>query len=232
MAWSAQKKGQSGVVDAASKILPVGANRRQRVEDGVHQSRQIAALTVGELLLGQLPDSLVRIELRRVRWEALQMEAPGLGTELADQQATMGIAAVPKNEDMAVEVSEQLSQEVARLQLSDVVGVELKVEVEPLADGRNRDPRDGRDAVTPIEVMDRRRHADGSPGGGDGRCQLESRFIDEDEVGSQPLGVFFTAGQSRRRKRRISAWLRSSALFCGFWWLHPSECRSLPTWSR
>jgi hypothetical protein len=26
--------------------------------------------------------------------------------------------------------------------------------------------------------------------------------------------------------------LRSSAFFCGFWWLHPSECRSLPTWSR
>jgi hypothetical protein len=63
------------VGDAASKILPVGANRRQRVKDSVHQSCQIVALAVGEPLLGQLPDSLVRIELRRVGWEALQMEA-------------------------------------------------------------------------------------------------------------------------------------------------------------
>ena len=101
--------------DATSKVLPVCANRRQRIEDGVHQSRQIAALTVGEFLLGQLPDSLVRIELRRVGWEALQMEALGASTELPNEQATMGIGAVPENEDVAVEVSEQLSQEVARL---------------------------------------------------------------------------------------------------------------------
>jgi hypothetical protein len=160
------------------------------------------------------------------------MEALGAGTELANQQTTMRIATIPENEDVASEMSEQLSQEVARLQLSDVVGVELKVEIQPLAGGRNRDPRDGRDAVTPIEVMDRRCLAHGSPGRSDGGRQLESRFIDEDKVGTQPLGVFFTAGQSCRRKRRISAWLRSSAFFCGFWWLHPSECRSLPTWSR
>lgn len=217
---------------AASKILSVGANRPQRVEDGVQQSRQIATLTVGEPLLCQLPDSLVRIEFRRVGREALQMETLGAGTDLANKQATMGIGAVPKNEDVALEVSEQLPQEVSRLQLSDVLGVELEVEIQPLAGGRDRDPRDGRDAVTSIEVMDRRRFADRSPGGGDGGCQLESRLIDEDEVGTQPLGVFFTAGQSRRRKWRISAWLRSSAFLCGFWWLHPSECRSLPTWSR
>lgn len=160
------------------------------------------------------------------------MEALGAGTELANQQAAMGIGTIPENEDLASEVSEQVSQEVARLQLSDVIGVELKVEIQSLAGWRNRDPRDGRDAVTPIEVMDRRRLADRSPSGSNGGCQLESRFIDEDEVGTQPLGVFFTAGQSCRRKRRISTWLRSSAFFCGFWWLHPSECRSLPTWSR
>jgi hypothetical protein len=43
------------------------------------------------------------------------MEALGASTELPNEQATMGIGAVPENEDVAVEVSEQLSQEVARL---------------------------------------------------------------------------------------------------------------------
>ncbi len=103
--------------DAASKILSVGADRPQRVEDGVQQSRQIATLTVGEALLGQLPDSLVWIELRRVRREALQVEALGAGTELAHKQATMGIGTIPENEDVALEASEQLPQEVSRLQL-------------------------------------------------------------------------------------------------------------------
>jgi hypothetical protein len=157
------------------------------------------------------------------------MEALGASTELPHQQATMKIDTVPKNKDVAAQVAEQLTQEVPRLQLPDVVGVELKVEVQTSPGGRHRDPRDGRDAVSSIAVMDGRCLADGSPGGGDGRRQLEARFVDEDEVGTQPPGVFFTAGQSRRRKRRISSWLRSRALFCGFWWLHPSACRSLPT---
>lgn len=113
----------------------------------------------------------------------------------------MGIAAIPKHEDVAAEMSEQLSQEVPSLLLPNIVGVELEVEVQPPTARRDRDPRDCRHTVTPIEVMDRRCLADRRPGGGDGRCQLESRLVDEDEVGTQPLGVFFTAGQSRRRNR-------------------------------
>lgn len=215
--------------DATPEILPVGANCPERVADGLQQSLQVAALAIGQALFGQFPDPLIWIELRRIGGEALQMEALGASAELTHEQAPMGIATVPENKDVTAEVSEQLAQEVPRLHLPNVVGVELEVEVQPPTGRRHRDPRDGRHAVAPIEVMDRRRLADRRPGGGDGRCQLESRLVDKDEVGTQPGSVFFTAGQSRRRNRRISAALRSSAFFCGFWWLHPSECRSLPT---
>src|SRR5215831_2903929 len=178
MARSAQKKRQGGVCDAASQILPVGANRRERLENGLPESCDIVALTVGEPLLGQLPDSLVRIELRRIRWKALQVEALRASAKFPNEQATMKTDTVPQHENVASEVAEQLAQEVPRLQLPDVVGVELKVEIQAPPAGRHRDPRDDRDAVSPIEVMDGRGFADGSPGGDDGRCQLESRFVD------------------------------------------------------
>ena len=186
-------------------------------------------LPIRESLLGQLPDSFVGIELRRVGGEALQVNPLGVSAKLTHELAAMGICAVPQDDDVAWDLPEQLSQEVAGLQLSDVLRVELKVKVQALAAGRNRDRRDGGDPVASIEVMNRGRLADGSPGAGDRGGQLEAGFVGEDEVGTQPPGVFFTRGQSSRMKRRISALLRSSAFFCGFWWLHPRACRSLPT---
>lgn len=80
--------------------------------------------------------------------------------------AAVGIATIPKNEDVASEVSEQLSQEVARLQLSDVVGVELKVEIQPLASGRrSRNGRaaglESRPALNSYRVSSGRRYTGG-----------------------------------------------------------------------
>ena len=215
--------------DAPSKVATIGANGFQGFDHGDHQLRQIMSLAIGESLLGQLPDALIGIELRRIGREALQVEPLGASAKLTYELAAMGICAVPKHDDVPRELPEQPSQEVAGLELSDVFRVELKVKVEALATGRNRDPRDGGDPVAPIEVMNRGRLADGCPSAGDRGRQLEARLVGEDEVGTQPPGVFFTRGQSSRMKRRISALLRSSAFFCGFWWLHPRACSSLPT---
>lgn len=186
-------------------------------------------MAIRESLLGQLPDPFIGVELRRIRREPLQVEPRGASAQLTDELASMRISAVPQDDDVPRDLAEQLSQEVAGLELSDVLRVELKVKVETLAPGRNRDPRNGGDPVASIEVMNCRRLADGSPGASDRGGQLEAGFVGEDEVGTQPPGVFFTRGQSSLMKRRISALLRSSAFFCGFWWLHPRACRSLPT---
>ena len=215
--------------NAPSEVATIGANGFQGFDHGDHQFREIMSLAIRESLLGQLPDPLVGVELRRIGREALQVNPLGASAELTNELATMGISAVPQDEDVTRDLPEQLSQEVAGLKLSDVLRVELKVKVQALAAGRNRDPRDGGDPVASIEVMNRGRLAHGSPSAGDRRSQLEAGFVGEDEVGTQPLGVFFTRGQSSRMKRRISALLRSSAFFCGFWWLHPKACRSLPT---
>jgi len=229
MVRSAQKTGKGGVGNAPSEVATVGANGFQGFEHGDHQLREIMSLAIREPLLGQLPDSFVGVELRRIGREALQVNPSGASAKLTYELAAMGVCAVPQDDDVPRKLPEQPSQEVAGLELSDVFRVELKVKVEALAAGRNRNPRDGGDPVASIEVMNRGRLAHGSPGTGDRGCQLEARLVGEDEMGAQPPGVFFTRGQSSRMKRRISALLRSSAFFCGFWWLHPRACRSLPT---
>ncbi len=215
--------------DAPTQVSGTEADGFQCVQQSEHQVVAIPGPAVGEPLLGKLPDALVRVVLGGVGGKALEMEPFGAAAELPNKPASMGWGAVPKDDDVPAELLEQLPEEVARLELPDVLHVELEVEVEPLPLGRNRDARDRRDPVAPIEVMDRWSPANRRPGPDNSGCQLEARFIDKDEVGTQPLGVFFTLGHSRRTKRRISAWLRSRAFFCGFWWLHPKPCRSLPT---
>ena len=215
--------------DAPSEIATVGANGLERFDQGNHQLRDIMSLAVRESLLGQLPDSLVGVELRRIGRKALQVNPLGASTKLAHELAAVGIAAVPQHEDVAADLPEQLSEEVAGLALSDVVRVELEVKVEALAAWRHRNPRDDRDPVASIPVVNGGRLTERSPSTGDRGGQLKARLVGEDEVGAQPLGVFFTRGQSSRMKRRIAALSRSSAFFCGFWWLHPRACRNLPT---
>ena len=153
--------------NAPSEIATVGANGLQGFDQGDHQFRDIMSLAIRESLLRKLPDSLVGVELRCVGRKALQVNPLGASAELAHELASMGIAAVPQHEDVAADLTEQLSQEVTGLELSDVFRVELEVKVEALAAGRNRDPRDDGDPVATIDVMNRGRLAHGSPGAGD-----------------------------------------------------------------
>ena len=207
--------------DAPPEVATVGAKGLQGFDQGDHQLREIVSLAIRETLLGELPDSLVGVELRRIGRKALQVNPCGPSAELPYELPSVGIAAVPQDEDVTGDLPEERSQEVSGLELSDVLRVKLEVKIETLAEGRNRDPRDDGDPVASIEVMNRGRLSHGSPGACDRGSQLKARFVGEDEVGTQPLGVFFTRGQSSWMKRRSSALLRSSAFFCGFWWLQP-----------
>lgn len=215
--------------DASSEVATVAADCFHRLEDGEHQLGQIVGPTVREFLLGQFPDAFVGVEFWRIGRKPLEMKPPGSSTELADEPAAVRIATVPQHEEVTTDLAQQLSQEVPDLLLSNVLREELKVKIQSLAPGGHRDPRDDGDAIASIEVINGGCLTDRSPSRSDRGRQLEARLVDEDDVGAQPPGVLFTLGQSSRMKRRISAWLRSSAFFCGFWWLHPKACRSLPT---
>lgn len=148
------------------------------------------SLTIREPLLGQFPDSLVGIELWRIGRKAFQVKPLGVSAKLTYELASVGIPAIPQDEDVARQLAEQLSQEVAGLELPNVLRVELKVKIQALSAGRNRDPRDDGDSVASIKVVHRGSLPHGGPGGSDRRGQLEARLVSEDEVGTQPRGVF------------------------------------------
>ena len=127
MAQSAQKRGKGRVGDAPAEVATVGANGLQGFDQGDHQLREIVSLAVREALLGQLPDSVVGVELRRIGRKALQVNPCGPSAELPYEFPSVGMFAVPQDEDVTRDLPEQRSQEVAGLKLSDVFRVELEV---------------------------------------------------------------------------------------------------------
>lgn len=188
---------------------------------------------VGKLRFGKVPDTFFGIELGRVGRKSFEME-PGVGTaQGADQIAAMHAAVVPQNDDGTAKVAQEMTQEVADLRLPNVLGMQAIVQPEALPYGTDREPRNRRDLLTStLAVTNDGSLSAGSPGLANRGDQEEPGFVDEDEVGTQPHGVFFTLGHSSRFQRSISSSLRSVARRVGFWWLHFKLCINRPTWSR
>lgn len=59
-----------------------------------------------------LPDPLIRIQFRRVGWEALQMDyfCPAIDQEVFDLRRTMDTGAVPNHQQLAAEIPIQMTQ--------------------------------------------------------------------------------------------------------------------------
>ena len=205
------------MIDAAAQVLAVVTEQIERTVERTLQLGKVSRTAIGESLFGELPDAFVGVQLGSVTRKPDQMKAPDAPAQLGDQAPAVRPSSVPQNEDVATEVTEQVPQEAARLQLLDVLEVELEVQVEALTRGAHADAGDGGDPIAPVVMPQYRCLAHRCPGLGDRGGQEEARLVDKDEVGTQPTGVFFTRGQSSRKKRRIFRSSRSSARFCGFW---------------
>src|SRR4030065_1039956 len=122
-----------------------------------------------------------------------------------------------------------MAEECGHFFVLNVVFIELAVERTMKTFRADGDASDGRDAVVTIPMMQNRRLPHRAPGFADRRDQEEARFVDKDEMGCQPCGVFFTRGQTDRFHSAMAGSSRSRARRSGFWWLPPLRCRSLPT---
>lgn len=208
--------------DAAAEHLLIPSDADEGARDCFEQVREVVASAVREASLRVRPDPFVWVEVRRVGREVVQVEAGGSRAESANQATPVRTETIPDDDEMARDRTQEQAKEIADLDLGDVRSVKLEMQVQPLAQGRDRDSGDHRDPVPPIEVVDRRSLPHRRPRRNDGGSQLKAGFVDEDDVGTQPCGVFFSAGQSSRTNRAICFESRSSALFCGRWWLQPS----------
>ena len=111
----------------------------------------------------------------------------------------------------------------------DVVLIQQAIERTMQALGTDGNAGDRRDSVVPVAVTHHRGLAHRAPRFPYRGDQEEPRFVDKDDVGRQPCGVFFTAGHTVDFHWAMAASLRSTARRSGFWWLQPNWCRSLPT---
>lgn len=171
---------------------------------------------VGQVAFGQGPDAFVRIQLRRIGGEVLQVETGERVAQLLDGRTFVDPAVVPEEDDGPAEMAKQVAEEGAHVGPADVRGLETVVQAEAPAARTHRDRGDDGDLVAPLPDAQNWSLPPRGPGLADTGNQQEARFVDEDEVGPQPRGVFFTRGQSRRFHCSIRCSSRSKARFSGF----------------
>jgi len=199
------------------------------VGEQVHQFGLRVRPTISQGAFEVIPDALVGIQFGGVRREGHQMQTTRAVKQFSDWIATMDSAVVQQHDQMSSNLAQQLTQEANDLFALDVVRIQLAVQRTVEAPWTDRDAGNGRDAVVSFAVANDRRPSDRGPGLADGRDQEEAGFVDEDDVGRQPCGVFFTAGQTDRFHSAMATSSRSMARRSGFWELQPNWCRSLPT---
>ncbi len=172
---------------------------------------------VREAAFGQAPHRFVRIELGRIGRKVLEVQARELAAEVADRIAPVNPALVPEQDDLAAQVAQQVAEELEHVGVGEVLlEEEAPVEAKPPAHRTHRQAGDRRDFVPLIAMADDRRLAAGRPRLVDAGDQQEPGLVDEDEMGAQPPGVFFTRGHSTRVQCSIAASSRSTARVSGF----------------
>ena len=172
---------------------------------------------VREASFGQAPHRFVRIELGGIGREVREVQAREPAADVADRVASVNPTLVPEHDDWAAQVAQEVAEELAHVRGGEVLlAEEAPVQTEPAAHRAHRQAGDHRDFVPLIAVTDDRRLAPGRPRLVDAGDQQEPRLVDEDEMGAQPPGVFFTRGHSTRVQRSIAASSRSRARVSGF----------------
>lgn len=197
--------------------------------EDIHQFGLGVRPTVGERAFQVVPHALVRVKLRSIGRKGNEMEARRARQQFLNGVTPMDRPVVQKDEDMAGDLAKQMPEERGELFALDVVLVELAVQRATEALRTYGDPRDGGDTVVAIAMRNEWRPANRTPCFEHRRDEKKPGFVYENEVGTQPEGVFFTRGQTCRFQSSMAASLRSMARSSGFWWLHPSSCRSFPT---
>ena len=203
--------------DATAQSLRRRSDVFDRTNDILQEIIEVVGAAVGQVVFGQGPNTLVRIQLRGVGGETLQAQTRVVVEQLIERLALMGGGVVQKHDHRAAQVPKQVAEEDAYLLLPNVVEPKLVIEAEMLSLGADGDCRDHRDSLSPIAMTQNRSLAPWGPSLDDVGDQEEPRFVGEDEVGAQPRGVFFTRGQSFCFQRSMAGSLRSTARRSGFW---------------
>jgi hypothetical protein len=232
MQHSGQKAGQVGLRDAPAQERRRSGQAADFLGQDVHELGRRIGPAVGQVGFEVIPHAFVGVQLRGVRGEGLQVQPGGAGEQVLHGLAAVNPAMVQQHDEMAGDLVQQGAEEGRDFVALDIVLIELAVQRTPEAPRADGDAGDGREAVVRLPVAQDRGLAHRTPRLADRGDQEEARFVDDEEVGPQPRGGFFTRGQTACFHAAMAPSSRSRARRSGVWWLQPSWCRSLPTWLR
>ena len=128
----------------------------------------------------------------------------------------MNCRPIPYDDRRAAKMSEKVAKELTHFVPAYVAGVKLVVQPQVVSSRADRDSRYHRDPVAPIDMTMYWGLTSWGPRFVDRWDQQKARFIDKDEVGTQPTSVFFTRGHSFCFQRSIRSSSRSTARRSGF----------------
>lgn len=127
-------------------------------------------------------------------------------------------------------MTQHLAEENRYFFLPYIVPEEHAIQTKTPACRTDRQARDDGDPVFGKPMTHTRGLANRYPRSAHTGGKQESRFVDKNQVGAQPSGVFFILFQLLVFHSWIAALLRSRARCSGFCGLHPKACMSRPTW--
>jgi hypothetical protein len=193
------------------------------------QLSHVMAAAIAEFhALQVVPDALVRIQLRGVPGQLLQVQALGgaLTQEVFDRLAAMDGRAIPNDQQLATDCAQQDAQEAD--DIGRAVGVVLGLQEEAPGSG---DAAAGREVVVGQRHPQHRRLPTGCPGAHRQGQQVAARVVYPD-AGAPLVGRFFSrAGQRSRHQAWIAAASRWVACCTGRWTLWRTACSRRLTWA-
>lgn len=132
----------------------------QTLELHLHSPAKLLCIRGGEVCeareLGVIPHAFIRVQLRRICWEAVSSDLYIASQVLADTPTVVvNVAPVPNDVEGPLDLATQVLQELDNVISSHVsVGLEqTEVEAEPAPLGAQRDRADGGDPIVAIPAL-------------------------------------------------------------------------------
>ena len=145
---------------------------------------------VGQISFSMSPHLFNGVQFRRITREAIDMQTWLPGQKRLDFPTSVDFTAVPNDEHMASQMTQQLAQERNNSHAVDVVGMKPRVKSQPSPSGRNGQNTDDRYFVPPVTVPQDRGLANGSPCPTDVGNQQKSALVEKPQMGSKSFGLF------------------------------------------
>ena len=188
--------------EKAGQEVLIAAERGQRSARLLMKMLNIDGSEIGHAtVLDVAPNTFDRIQFGTVGRQVLKTEPSRVLDGEVLGCLEMGREIVPDKHDPATKTIVQVMQERDEKRRIDVALVQLKREVHPAADRRDRKRTDCRESITPGRFDQDGCVAQRSPGSSDGRLKHEARFVQE-HYRLAPTGCpLFIRGHSAVRQR-------------------------------